>query len=67
MVNLPTWRLEVWVQELQEETAKRLPSQKITAPVSVRKSRKADHTSDAVEATSGLQLQKSSNEDFCQE
>ena len=59
----PTWRLEAWVQELQRKTtAKKHPSRKITAPMSVGQSRRANHTFDPDEGTSSLQLQKSSNE-----
>jgi len=64
----PTWRLEGWVQEPQgKTTAKRHPSRKVTAPVSVGMSRRADCTFDTNEGTSVLQLQKSSNEDSNQE
>ena len=60
----PTWRLEARVQELQGKTiAKKHLSRKITAPVSVGQSRRADCTFDPDEGTSVLQLQKSSNED----
>ena len=62
------WRLEAQVQELQgKTTAKSYPSRKITAPGSVGQSRRADCTFDPDEGTSGLQLQKSSNEDSDQD
>jgi len=60
----PTWRLEAQAQELQgKTTAKKHPSRKMTAPVSVGQSRWSDWTSDRDEGTSVLQLQKLSHED----
>lgn len=56
----PSWTLEGWIQELHaKNTAKRHPSRKIAAPVSVEQGRR--HNFDADEGTSGLQLQNSSN------
>ena len=60
----PTWGLEARVQDLQgKTTARKHPSRKTTAPVSVGQGRRADHTFDPDEGTSVLQSQQSSNED----